>query len=273
MLFIITIINSCQSNSDNNLNYLVARAGENFLYKNDLPFFLSSEDSLRNINSYIESWAREKLLFDLSLINLSQTSKNQIDELIENYKVELYINSFKELLVNNSIDSIVNFRQVDSFYKKNYNNFKLSENLLKFRNIKVPADNVNISKIRRSILRINESDRYFLDSLSYQFADINLNDTIWFTERELISSIDFINQQNKNEYFIEKKLFMVEKDNYINFFIIKDILKSGNIPPMSYLYERIESTLINQRKLELIQNLNNEIINDALRSKKFQIFK
>ena len=31
---------------------------------------------------------------------------------------------------------------------------------------------------------------------------VKLDDTIWFTERELISSIDFINQQNKNEYFI-----------------------------------------------------------------------
>ena len=53
----------------------------------------------------------------------------------------------------------------------------------------------------------------------------------------------------------------------------RDILKSGNIPPISYLYERIKSTIINQRKLNLLQNLNKEILNDALKSKKYEIYK
>ena len=225
------------------------------------------------ISSFIEAWAKEKVLYDLSMINLSQSKRAEIDELVENYKVDLYINSYKDLIVNSKIDSIVTAEQIDSFYTLNINNFKLNENLVKYRYIKVPNDNININRIRRYIVRINEQDRYFLDSLNFQFADLKLNDSIWFTERDVISSIDFINQNNKSKYFIKNRLFTIEESNYTNFFIVDDILRSGNIPPISYLYERIKSTIVNQRKLNLLKNLNKEILNDALKSRKYEVYK
>ena len=243
------------------------------MYENDLPEYTSKDDSLIKISSFIEAWAKEKVLYDLSMINLSQSKRAEIDELVENYKVDLYINSYKDLIVNSKIDSIVTAEQIDSFYTLNINNFKLNENLVKYRYIKVPNDNININRIRRYIVRINEQDRYFLDSLNFQFADLKLNDSIWFTERDVISSIDFINQNNKSKYFIKNRLFTIEESNYTNFFIVDDILRSGNIPPISYLYERIKSTIVNQRKLNLLKNLNKEILNDALKSRKYEVYK
>ena len=274
-LFIFTtlLLTSCSNISDNNSNDLIARAGENFLYQNQLPSFSSEQDSILRYLNYIERWAKEKILYDLSLTNLSQSKKNDLDLLVEKYKVDLYINSYKDLIVNSRIDSIVTDEEIESFYNRNIDNFKLNENLLKYRYLKVPSDNINISRIRRYIQRLNESDREFLDSLNFQFADLKINDTMWFTEREVISSIEFINQKNKSNYMRINRLYELEDDQYTNYFIVKDLLKSGNIPPLSYLYDRIKSNIINQRKLNLIQNINKEILNDALKSSKYEVFK
>lgn len=274
-LFIFTalLLTSCSNISDNNSNDLIARAGENFLYQNQLPSFSSEQDSILRYLNYIETWAKEKILYDLSLTNLSQSKKNDLDLLVEKYKVDLYINSYKDLIVNSRIDSIVTDQEIESFYNMNIDNFKLNENLLKYRYLKVPSDNINISRIRRYIQRLNESDREFLDSLNFQFADLKINDTMWFTEREVISSIEFINQKNKSNYMRINRLYELEDDQYTNYFIVKDLLKSGNIPPLSYLYDRIKSNIINQRKLNLIQNINKEILNDALKSSKYEVFK
>lgn len=274
-LFIFTalLLTSCSNISDNNSNDLIARAGENFLYQNQLPSFSSEQDSILRYLNYIETWAKEKILYDLSLTNLSQSKKNDLDLLVEKYKVDLYINSYKDLIVNSRIDSIVTDQEIESFYNMNIDNFKLNENLLKYRYLKVPSDNINISRIRRYIQRLNESDRDFLDSLNFQFADLKINDTVWFTEREVISSIEFINQKNKSNYMRINRLYEFEDDQYTNYFIVKDLLKSGNIPPLSYLYDRIKSNIINQRKLNLIQNINKEILNDALKSSKYEVFK
>ena len=272
-IFTVLLLTSCSNISDNNSNDLIARAGENFLYQNQLPSFSSEQDSILRYLNYIETWAKEKILYDLSLTNLSQSKKNDLDLLVEKYKVDLYINSYKDLIVNSRIDSIVTDQEIESFYNMNIDNFKLNENLLKYRYLKVPSDNINISRIRRYIQRLNESDREFLDSLNFQFADLKINDTMWFTEREVISSIEFINQKNKSNYMRINRLYEFEDDQYTNYFIVKDLLKSGNIPPLSYLYDRIKSNIINQRKLNLIQNINKEILNDALKSSKYEVFK
>lgn len=275
LLFISTtlLLTSCSNISDNNSNDLIARAGQNFLYQNEMPSFSSEQDSMLRYLNYIETWAKEKILYDLSLTNLSQSKKNDLDILVEKYKVDLYINSYKDLIVNSIIDSIVNDEEIESFYYRNIENFKLNENLLKYRYLKVPSDNININRIRRYIQRLNESDRVFLDSLNFQFADLKLNDSMWFTEREVISSIEFINQKNKSNYMGINRLYELENDQYIYYFIIMDLLKSGNIPPLSYLYDRIKSNIINQRKLNLLQNINKEILNDALKSNKYEVFK
>ena len=271
--FLCIFFGSCSNFSNNNSNNLVARAGENFLYEDDLPSYVSEDDSLIKILNFIETWAKEKVLYDLSIINLSQSKRTEIDELVDNYRVDLYINSYKDLIVNSKIDSIVTNEQIDSFYSSNVNNFKLNENLVKYRYVKVPDDNININRIRRYIVRMNEQDRYFLDSLNFQFADLKLDDSIWFTERDVISSINFINQNNKSRYFIKDRLFTLNESNYINFFIVDDMLKSGNIPPKSYLYDRIKSTIINQRKLDILKGINQEILNDALKSRKYEVYK
>lgn len=272
-IFTTLLLTSCSNISDNNSNDLIARAGENFLYQNQLPSFSSEQDSILRYLNYIETWAKEKILYDLSLTNLSQSKKNDLDLLVEKYKVDLYINSYKDLIVNSRIDSIVTDQEIESFYNMNIDNFKLNENLLKYRYLKVPSDNINISRIRRYIQRLNEGDREFLDSLNFQFADLKINDTMWFTEREVISSIEFINQKNKSNYMRINRLYEFEDNQYTNYFIVKDLLKSGNIPPLSYLYDRIKSNIINQRKLNLIQNINKEILNDALKSSKYEVFK
>jgi hypothetical protein len=267
------LIFSCSNINNDNSNDLIARAGENFLYQNELPSFSSQQDSLIRYKNFIELWAKEKLLYDLSLTNLSQSKKNELDLLIEKFKIDLYINSYKDLIVNSRIDSIVTDEEIESFYNTNIDNFTLNETLLKYRYLKVPSDNININRIRRYIQRLSNNDRIFLDSLNFQFAELKINDSLWFTERDVISSIEFINQNNKTNFMRVNRLYEIKDGQYINYFIVKDLLKSGNIPPLSYLYDRIKLNIINQRKIDLIQNINIEILNDALKSSKYEIYK
>jgi len=267
------LILSCSNINNDNSNDLIARAGENFLYQNDLPSFSSRQDSLLRYKNFVELWAKEKLLYDLSLTNLSQSKKNELDLLIEKFKIDLYINSYKDLIVNSRIDSIVTNEEIESYYNANIDNFTLNETLLKYRYLKVPSDNININRIRRYIQRLSNDDRDFLDSLNFQFAELKVNDSVWFAERDVISSIEFINQTNKSNFMRVNRLYEIKDDQYINYFIVKDLLKSGNIPPLSYLYDRIKLNIINQRRVDLIKNINKEILNDALKSSKYEIYK
>ena len=200
LILITILLSSCNELTSIKNDKLVSRVGENYLYESEIPDFSLYEDSLIRKKVFIDSWARENILFDLSLVNLDQKSIINLDELIERYKRDLYINSYKDILINSMVDSIISDSEIDEYYDKNLNKFKLNEDLIKFRFVKIPLDNININKIRNGLIRFSSFDKNLIDSLSFQLASYNLNDSLWITKRDFFNQVDFINYENEKEY-------------------------------------------------------------------------
>jgi len=272
-ILITILLSSCNELTSTKNDKLVSRVGENYLYESEIPDFSFYEDSLIRKKVFIDSWARENILFDLSLVNLDQKSIINLDELIERYKRDLYINYYKDILINSMVDSIISDSEIDEYYDKNLNKFKLNEDLIKFRFIKIPLDNINMNKIRNGLIRFSSFDKNLIDSLSFQLASYNLNDSLWITKRDFFNQVDFINYENEKKYIKKGQLISKRDSMYVNLLFIDDILQSNSVAPKSYLSDRIKSTIYNNRKILLIRELNKEIINDAIKSKKYELYK
>jgi len=274
VFIIITILfSSCSELTSVKNDELISRVGDNYLYQSEIPDFSSYEDSLIRKKDFIDSWARDKIFFDLSLVNLDQNLILSLDELIEKYKKDLYINSYKDILVNSMVDSIINDNEIEEYYYENLNNFTLNEDLIKYRFVKIPLENINLNKIRNGIIRYNPFDKQLIDSLSFQFASYNLNDSLWITKRDFFNKVSFINYENQKKYLKKRRLISIKDSMYVNLLFIDDILEANNIAPKSYLSERIKSIIYNRRKILLIKELNIDIINEAIKSKKYELYK
>jgi len=273
LILITILLSSCNELTSIKNDKLVSRVGENYLYESEIPDFSLYEDSLIRKKVFIDSWAREKILFDLSLVNLDQKSIINLDELIERYKRDLYINSYKDILINSMVDSIISDSEIDEYYDENLNKFKLNEDLIKFRFVKIPLDNINLNKIRNGLIRYSSFDMELIDSLSFQLASYNLNDSLWITKRDFFNQVDFVNYENQKKYVKKGQLISKRDSMYVNLLFINDILQANSVAPRSYLTDRIKSTIYNNRKILLIKELNKEIINDAIKSKKYELYK
>lgn len=273
LILIAILLSSCNELTSIKNDKLVSRVGENYLYESEIPDFSLYEDSLIRKKVFIDSWAREKILFDLSLVNLDQKSIINLDELIERYKRDLYINSYKDILINSMVDSIISDSEINEYYDKNLNKFKLNEDLIKFRFVKIPLDNINLNKIRNGLIRYSSFDMELIDSLSFQLASYNLNDSLWITKRDFFNQVDFVNYENQKKYVKKGQLISKRDSMYVNLLFIDDILQANSVAPRSYLTDRIKSTIYNNRKILLIKELNKEIINDAIKSKKYELYK
>ena len=273
LILITILLSSCNELTSIKNDKLVSRVGENYLYESEIPDFSLYEDSLIRKKVFIDSWAREKILFDLSLVNLDQKSIINLDELIERYKRDLYINSYKDILINSMVDSIISDSEINEYYDKNLNKFKLNEDLIKFRFVKIPLDNINLNKIRNGLIRYSSFDMELIDSLSFQLASYNLNDSLWITKRDFFNQVDFVNYENQKKYVKKGQLISKRDSMYVNLLFIDDILQANSVAPRSYLTDRIKSTIYNNRKILLIKELNKEIINDAIKSKKYELYK
>ena len=243
LILIAILLSSCNELTSIKNDKLVSRVGENYLYESDIPDFSLYEDSLIRKKVFIDSWARENILFDLSLVNLDQKSIINLDELIERYKRDLYINSYKDILINSMVDSIISDSEIDEYYDKNLNKFKLNEDLIKFRFVKIPLDNINLNKIRNGLIRYSSFDMELIDSLSFQLASYNLNDSLWITKRDFFNQVDFVNYENQKKYVKKGKLISKRDSMYVNLLFINDILQANSVAPRSYLTDRIKSTI------------------------------
>ncbi len=254
----------------------IARVGDNYLYKeevsNVIPEGTTVEDSTLLVNSFINRWALQRLLIDGAKLNLPDTKQNDYNQLVEQYKNDLYTKAYLDALVKKYIDTIVKKNEAEDVYNNNQETFKLNEELIKFRYINIPQNAINEDDIKERFKRFNTEDKTYLDSISVQFKNYSLNDSIWIKFSQVSSKISAVTVKNKKE-LLKKSNFVLLKDS-IDLYLIKinDVLLQNDYAPLEYVKSTIDQIVINKRKLELIKQLENDITKDAIKNNKFEIF-
>ena len=276
IIFLLFIIISCDDLNKASQDELIARVNNNYLYKSDIDNlkieFSSSYDSINKVKSYINTWAKNLLFYDKALMNISISQKKVVDKLINDYRFDIYNNTYKENIVKYKIDTIITENQLAGYYKSNFSNFLLKEPLYKVRFIGLPKDNIDRKFISSRFIRFSKADKVFLDSLSFQFTESFLNDSIWINKKTLLKIAPFINPEKvlsikKPEYF------QFEQSLQLYLFKIEDYLQKNEVSPFSHIKNSIRNLVLNQRKFEFLKKFDQEIIKDAIENKKFEIYK
>jgi hypothetical protein len=140
------------------------------------------------------------------------------------------------------------------------------------RYIHLPLDNVDQREIERSFQRFNREDQFFLDSLSFQFYSYKLSDSLWINRNALLSQVGFLNQSNYNKYIKKSQFFKIEDTLGVYLFFVKNYLQRGSIPPREVISPTIKNVIINQRKLKFTKQFEKDILQDAIKSKTYEMY-
>lgn len=259
-----------------NKEEVIARVGAVYLYRTDLEkgldAFVNEADSILKSRNYIDQWARNQILMQQAEINLDIDIINKIELLVDEYKIDLYSNTYKQSVIDKAIDTDITSQELDSFLLQNRSVFKLNAPLYQVRFIELPHDNVDLNEIKRSFQRFDEEDMDYLDSLSFQFTNHILADSIWINKSNLLSEVSFLNQENLNSYIKKSQFFEIEDSLGVYLFFVKDYLKKDDYSPSEVLYPTIKNILLNQRKLQFNNQFEKDIIQDAIKSKTYEIY-
>lgn len=277
IVFLVLCISSCKyffKESDDRVK--VARVNDTYLYYDDIKDLVSEstskEDSILLVQNYINRWATQQLFVDGAMLNLSESQQASFNKLVTQYKNDLYTKAYIEALVKRSIDTTVTHEESKTYYEANEEVFKLNEDLIKFRYVHVDENMIDFNKIEQKFKRFNKNDKKELDSISIQFKSYSLNDSIWIKVSQVINKISIITSENKNE-LLKKSNFVQLKDSLgVYLMQINDVLLRGDTAPLEYVKPTIDQIVINQRKLELIKQLEKDITQDAIKNKQFEIY-
>ena len=275
-LLVVIILQSCNyftfKKEDNEA---VARVNDKYLYKEDLKKIFNNtihkQDSILLANNYIHNWVKQQLLLEKAQLNL-EGDQERFKDLVKKYQEDLYINSYKEAVVNQYLNSEITEADIDDFYKKNSGNFKLNEELVKLRYIKMGKNVLN----KNELIKLFKSTRKIdLDSLKakqlFLKAD-HLNDSIWIKYNDIINKIPILKTVDKQELL--KKDNFIKKEDSLSLYLVTivNVLNSNETAPKSYIKPTIKQMILHQRKLLLLRNIEETLMDDAQKKQQFEIY-
>ena len=254
----------------------IARVNSSFLSFDDIDAALfeglSQQDSLIQIQNVIYNWATEQLLQDGARINLEAAQQSEFEILVQQYKSDLYTSAYLEALVKQNLDTIITNQELEEVYNQNKELFVLKEDLIKLRYINHDKSLPNSNDIKRRFRRYNAEDRTVLDTISLQFNSFFLNDSVWIKSSQVVSKIKPL-KKGFNKVLLKKINFIQLKDSLGLYLMeVKDLLEIGSQAPMAYALPTLKQIIINKRKLKLVNQLKSEIVDDAIKNKKFEIY-
>lgn len=259
---------ACANNSEN--EEIVAQVGNTVLLKEEVPEFELKEDSSELRAAFIDSWIKKQLLVEKALINLTEQQAN-FDKQLEDYKNSLLIYAFENKLVKQKLDTNLSESAIQSYYSENEDNFKLRENyvnakIIQFINTAPKSDSVKIWLEDK-----NGSFDYKVNEFCSQFATSCILDTLAW--------LPFTKIKDLTELPADKNLYLSEGLNSFSdslqtlLVMVAEIKKVGDISPISLVRNDIKGILLNKRKIQLINEVKEEIFESATLNEEYEIYK
>jgi hypothetical protein len=253
----------------------VARVNDVFLYKSDLknvvPSGSSKQDSILITTNYINNWIKQQLLLSKAQLNLDNKT-DEFEALVKKYRQDLYINSYKEAAVSEYLNTEITDEDIDKFYTENGQNFKINEELLKLKYIKIGKDVYDKKELIKLFNSNKKEDLLKLKENELSLTSHHLNDTIWIKYSDFVNEVPLFKSVSREELL--KNNNFIQKEDSLSLYLVavKEVLNRNEVAPKSYITPTIRQMILHQRKLLLLRNIEETLIDDARNNQQFEIY-
>lgn len=255
---------------------VIARVNENYLYKEDIQNLVgenvSPEDSVLIVSNFVTRWATQQLLIDKARYNLSEQQQQEFDELVNNYKNELYTKAYADALVSKQLDTSFIQDEIQNYYEEHLENFRLNEDLVKLRFINIDKNSLDFQDIKKKFIRFNEQDKIDLDRTALQFKAFSFIDSVWVSTRSVYDKVGPLNDGNKAQLLKKSNFLQLEDSLEVYLVYVNDVLLRNDQAPLEYATSTIKQVILNKRKADLVKELEKNITRDAIENEQFEIY-
>lgn len=257
-------------------NFVLARVGNEYLYASDLPELPQGkktiQDSILWARDYVNRWGRQQLLYQQARVNLSDEQQLALENTIQNYRTELFANTYKDVLLNKEVSKTVTDSSLQAYYNQNKTNFRLQSPLIQFRSIRLMQTHPDFEQIRSHFISYLPLDQKYLDSLHYQFDYSQLNDSVWFEFSPRVMKDSLVYDQLREQLSKKSQFFEFKDSVHVSLNYILQHKSIGEYAPFMYLKPTIENIRNNQQRVRQQKAFELQFLQDALKNKTFEIY-
>ena len=254
----------------------VARVHDQYLYPNDLEGIaledMSKEDSIARVEGFINSWVRKQLLIHEAAEKI-QFNEADLERKILDYRYSLMGYEYQSYYINENLDTSISSEEIAAYYEDNKDNFLLKQNIIRCKYVKLSKNAPKPERVR-SLIRSNKpQDEEELNSYCLSFANTyHLNDSAWIEFDEVIKNSPMAEIPNKVQFLRNNKYNESSDDEYLYYLTIEEYKISDNISPLEFVEDEIRNIILNKRKVQLAERLEDEVYEQAEQENDFEVY-
>ncbi|MCF8218178.1 MAG: hypothetical protein K9I29_08140 [Bacteroidales bacterium] len=251
----------------------LARVGEKYLYKKDLKGLISNsadpQDSIQTAENYIDNWIQKQVVLQKAEENLPEYQLD-VEKKLQEYRRSLIIHKYETELVRQNLDTIISDKQIKEYYENHKDEFKLTDNIVRVLYVKVRSDAPNQRQLSSFLRSDNPDEQQKLKEYCERYAvNYFLDEDSWLYFKDLLKEIpiETYNQEN----YLQNNRYIVEKDSMFNYYLyIKGFRIKESTSPLAFEKSRIRDIIINKRKMELVREMKESVLDEARKKNKIE---
>ena len=270
----VVILSGCSYLRNSKDEVYVARVDDKtYLLKDlrpQLPAGMTKPDSLARVNDILTRWVKKELLLKMAIENLDESQKDLSKE-IEEYSNALLIHRYQQQLLSQKLDTVLTDQDIRRYYETNPEKFTLDYNIVKAVYVEIPKTVAKTDQIRRWMTENSTRSMSELESYSFQYASkYDHFNNGWVDFNNILARIP--GGKEDPEQMLKRSKFLQFSDlNNFYFVLVNDYILAGEKAPYDFVKDRIESLILNSRKMEFLQDLEKNIYEKGRRENRFTI--
>jgi hypothetical protein len=252
----------------------VAKVGDKtYLLKDlrsQLPSGMTKQDSLSRVNDILTRWVKKELMLKMAEENLDESQRDLSNEL-EEYGNALLIHRYQQQLLSQKLDTVVTSQDIRQYYDIHPEKFKLDYNIVKAVYVEIPKNVARSDQIKRWMSENSQRSMSELESYSFQYASkYDHFNNEWTDFDKILARIP--GAKDESERLLKSSKILQFSDlNKFYFLLVNEYILAGEKAPYDFVKDRIESLILNSRKMEFLQDLEKNIYERARRENSFTI--
>jgi len=254
---------------------VLAKAGGSTLDEEELgralPKGVAGDDSVAFADLYVRRWIGKRLKL-AEAEQLFSASARDIEAKVEAYRQSLLIRKLDQHYVDERIDTTFTEEDVATYYNAHKAEFKLDAPLVKGRIVRFAVHHRQANKLRELLKAATAERKQDLADICAkngfelkEFAD-------WTPWSEFTAHLP-LRQGTATERLIDRGKVQQLRDNESQYyFLVTDVVGSGQTAPLETRRATIRRILFNQRQAEVIRAHEEELVEAALAEGEAKIY-
>lgn len=269
------LMSSCKDTSEPEED-IVAMVYDDVLLRSELeakiPYGQSPADSTRIADQIIKSWIHDKAILNFAERNLSESQKD-FSKQLQDYRSSLVTYAYERELINQKLDTVISDDEIKTYYEANIDNFKLKSYIVKLRFVKLSIDAPKQNRLEKWFQSSDEDDFDKLYEYCQKYAEnFYFEENTWLYLQDVLKEVP-ISETDWDNFLRNTTYYRFESGSFQYLVRFFDYKLKDDRSPLVLERGKINDLILNRRKVELINQMREDVVKESYANKKIQVYK